>query len=118
GSGSGGGRTGRGRGREARVEGGRATAAEFLRCAPEETIFGANMTTLAFALTRTAGRTWQAGDEIVVTKLDHDANVSPWLELAHDKELTVRFVDIHDDTTLDLEGLERLLSSRTRVVAF
>src|SRR3954452_23930757 len=103
---------------EALVGKGRTTAGDFLRCAPEETIFGANMTTLAFALTRTAGRTWQEGDEIIVTKLDHDANVSPWLELAHDKGLTVHFVDIHDDCTLDLDDLQRLLSERTRVVAF
>jgi cysteine desulfurase family protein (TIGR01976 family) len=96
----------------------RLTAGEFLRCAPEETIFGANMTTLNFALTRTAGRTWQPGDELVVTKLDHDGNVSPWLELAHDRQLDVRFVDINDDTTLDLADLEAQLSDRTRVVAF
>ena len=96
----------------------RVTAGDFLGCTPDETVFGANMTTLNFALTRTAGRTWKAGDEIIVTKLDHDANVSPWLELAHDKDLTVRFVDIHDDTTLDLDDLERLLSDRTRVVSF
>ncbi|HKC21002.1 MAG TPA: cysteine desulfurase-like protein [Gaiellaceae bacterium] len=103
---------------EALVADARMTAGEFLRCAPEEAIFGANMTTLAFALTRTAGRAWQTGDEIIVTKLDHDANVSPWLELAHDKQLAVHFVEIHDDTTLDLEHLERLLTDRTRVVAF
>jgi cysteine desulfurase family protein (TIGR01976 family) len=103
---------------EALVAQARLAASAFLRCGPEETIFGANMTTLAFALTRTAGRTWRDGDEIIVTKLDHDANVSPWLELAHDRGLTVQFVDIHDDTTLDLADLERLLSERTRVVAF
>jgi cysteine desulfurase family protein (TIGR01976 family) len=103
---------------EALVSQARLTAAEFLGCAPDETIFGANMTTLAFALTRTAGREWNEGDEIVVTRLDHDANVSPWLELAHDKGLEVRFVDIHDDTTLDLDDLERQLTRRTRVVAF
>jgi cysteine desulfurase family protein (TIGR01976 family) len=103
---------------EALVEQARLTAGEFLGCAPEEAIFGANMTTLAFALTRTAGRSWQEGDEIIVTKLDHDANVSPWLELAHDKGLTVHFADINDDTTLDLDDLQRLLSERTRVVAF
>ena len=103
---------------EALVSQARLTAAEFLGCAPDETIFGANMTTLAFALTRTAGREWNQGDEIVVTRLDHDANVSPWLELAHDKGLEVRFVDIHDDTTLDLDDLERQLTKRTRVVAF
>ena len=103
---------------EALVTQSRLTAAEFLGCSPDETIFGANMTTLAFALTRTAGRDWSEGDEIIVTKLDHDANVSPWLELARDKGLTVQFVDIHDDTTLDLDDLQRLLGERTRVVAF
>ena len=103
---------------EALVTQARLTAARFLGCNPEETIFGANMTTLAFALTRTAGREWNEGDEILVTKLDHDANVSPWLELAHDKRLEVRFVDIGGDTTLDLSDLERLLGDRTRVVAF
>jgi len=96
----------------------RLTAAEFLRCSPEETIFGANMTTLAFALSRTVGREWNEGDQILVTKLDHDANISPWLELAHDEGLEVRFVDINDDTTLDLDDLARLLTDRTRVVAF
>jgi cysteine desulfurase family protein (TIGR01976 family) len=103
---------------EALVTDARLTAAAFLRCAPEETIFGANMTTLNFTLTRTAGRMWQPGDEILVTKLDHDGNVSPWLELAHDRQLEVRFVEIHDDTTLDLDDLEAKLSDRTRVVAF
>ncbi len=103
---------------EALVHQARLTAARFLGSSPDETIFGANMTTLAFALTRTAGREWNEGDEILVTKLDHDANVSPWLELAHDRGLDVRFVEIHDDTTLDLEDLERQLGDRTRVVAF
>jgi cysteine desulfurase family protein (TIGR01976 family) len=103
---------------EALVTQARLAAAEFLRCTPEETIFGANMTTLNFTLTRTVGRTLQPGDEILVTKLDHDGNVSPWLELARDKQLVVRFVDIHDDTTLDLDDLEAQLGQRTRVVAF
>ena len=103
---------------EALVAQARLSAADFLRCAPEEAIFGANMTTLNFALTRTAGRDWPAGDEILVTRLDHDANVSPWLELARDRDLRVEFVEIHEDTTLDLADLERKLSERTRVVAF
>ena len=94
------------------------TAASFLGCAAEETIFGQNMTTLNFMLTRTLGRTLRAGDEILVTRLDHDGNVSPWLELAHDLDLKVRFVDVHDDTTLDLHDLEWQLTERTRVVAF
>jgi len=103
---------------EALVAQARITAGRFLGCTPEEAIFGANMSTLALALTRTAGREWDEGDEILVTKLDHDANVSPWLELAHDKNLVVRFVDIDADTTLDIDDLERQLSDRTRVVAF
>jgi cysteine desulfurase family protein (TIGR01976 family) len=96
----------------------RLAAASFLGGSPDEVIFGANMTTLNFALSRTAAREWQAGDEVVVTKLDHDANVSPWLEVAHDLGLVVRFADIRDDTTLDLENLAAQLTDRTRVVAF
>jgi cysteine desulfurase family protein (TIGR01976 family) len=96
----------------------RLAAAAFLRCEPAEAIFGANMTTLNFMLSRTVGRTLRAGDEILVTKLDHDGNVSPWLELAHDLDLKVGFVDIHDDTTLDHDDLERKLTDRTRIVAF
>ena len=96
----------------------RLTAARFLGCEPDETIFGQNMTTLNFMLTRTLGRTLRAGDEILVTRLDHDGNIAPWLELAHDLDLKVGFVDLHDDTTLDLDDLERKLTDRTRVVAF
>jgi cysteine desulfurase family protein (TIGR01976 family) len=96
----------------------RLAAAAFLRCEPGEAFFGANMTTLNFMLTRTVGRMLRAGDEIRVTRLDHDGHVAPWLELAHDLELVVRFVEIHDDTTLDHDDLERKLSDRTRVVAF
>ncbi len=96
----------------------RLAAASFLGGSPDEVIFGANMTTLNFALSRTAAREWQEGDEIVVTRLDHDANVSPWLEVAHDLGLVVRFADIRDDTTLDLENLAAQLTDRTRVVAF
>ncbi len=103
---------------EALVAGARRAAAELLGCSAEEVVFGANMTTLNFALTRAAARELRAGDEILVTRLDHDANVSPWLELAHDLGLVVRVVDVHDDCTLDLGDLERQLEERTRVVAF
>ena len=96
----------------------RATAAGFLNATPDEVLFGANMTTLNFALSRTAARDWQAGDEIVCTQLDHDGNVSPWLELAHDKSLTVHFADVDDECRLDLDHLRSLLTERTRVVAF
>ncbi|HEU0304059.1 MAG TPA: cysteine desulfurase-like protein [Gaiellaceae bacterium] len=96
----------------------RAAAGRFLGCSPDEVTFGANMTSLAFALSRTAARAFEPGDEIVVTRLDHDGNVAPWLELADDLGLTVRFADITDDCDVDLADLERQLSSRTRVVAF
>ena len=79
---------------EALVDDARRAGGEFLGCGPEEVVFGANMTTLNFALTRTLGRELEAGDEIVVTQLDHDANVSPWLELAHDLGLVVRVAEI------------------------
>jgi len=100
------------------VERAHATAAGFLGCRAEETIFGQNMTTLNFALTRSFGRALEAGDEILVTRLDHDGNVAPWLELARDLDLRVGFVEIRDDTTLDLDDLERQLTDRTRIVAF
>jgi len=100
------------------VEHAHDTAARFLGCRGEETIFGQNMTTLNFGLTRAFGRTLEAGDEILVTRLDHDGNVAPWLELAHDLDLRVGFVDIRDDATLDLDDLERKLTERTRVVSF
>ena len=100
------------------VDTARETAGTFLGCAPHEVVFGANTTTLNFALTRTAARGFAAGDEILVTKLDHDGNVAPWLELAHDLDLVVRFVDIHDDATVDLDDLAAQLTERTRVAAF
>ena len=96
----------------------RRAAARFLGCGADEVVFGANMTTLNFALSRSLGRELSAGDEIVVTRLDHDGNIAPWLELAHDLDLVVRFAEIHEDTRLDLVHLESLLSERTRVVAF
>jgi cysteine desulfurase family protein (TIGR01976 family) len=94
------------------VERARAAAARFLGCAEDETIFGPSMTNLNFMLTRTLGRELAEGDEIVVTRLDHDANVAPWLELARDLNLVVRFADY------DLSDLEEQLSEQTRVVAF
>jgi cysteine desulfurase family protein (TIGR01976 family) len=96
----------------------RQATAGFLGCDADEVIFGGSMTALNFTLSRTLARTLQAGDEVLVTRLDHDANVAPWLELAHDMGLVVRLVDVHDDTTLDLSDLERQLGPRTRVVAF
>jgi cysteine desulfurase family protein (TIGR01976 family) len=103
---------------DALVADARLAGAGFLGCSTDEVVFGANMTTLNFALSRAAARGWREGDEVVVTRLDHDANVSPWLELARDLGLVVRFADISGDTTLDLDDLAAQLSERTRVVAF
>jgi len=103
---------------ETLVTNARLAASGFLGCSSDEVVFGANMTTLNFALTRAAARGFSEGDEILVTKLDHDANVSPWIELEHDLGLVVRFADIDDECRLDLVDLERQLSDRTRVVAF
>jgi cysteine desulfurase family protein (TIGR01976 family) len=103
---------------EALVDDARAASAQFLGCTPDEVIFGGNMTSLNFTLSRTLGRQLQRGDEIVVTRLDHDANVAPWLDLANDLGLEVRHADVHADTSLDLSDLERQLGARTKVVAF
>ena len=78
----------------------REAAARFFGSSDREIVFGPNMTSLNFMLTRTFGRTLSAGDEIVSTKLDHDGNVAPWLELARDVDLTVRFAEL----TADGEG--------------
>jgi cysteine desulfurase family protein (TIGR01976 family) len=96
----------------------RSRAGDFLGCSDEEVAFGPSMTSLNFNLTRALARTLSAGDEVLVTKLDHDANVSPWLELAQDLGVVVRHVEVHDDLSLDYDDLERQLSDRTRVVAF
>jgi cysteine desulfurase family protein (TIGR01976 family) len=103
---------------DALVERSHEAAAEFLNATPDEVAFGPNMSTLNFSLTRAAARGWNAGDEIVCTMLDHDANVSPWLELAHDLGLVMRFVEIDGECRLDLDHLRSLLNDRTRVVAF
>jgi len=85
---------------------------------PAEIVFGANMTTLTFGVSRALARTLVPGDEIVVTHLDHDANIAPWLLVAEDVGAIVRWVDIRsEDCTLDLESLARSLSPRTRIVA-
>jgi cysteine desulfurase family protein (TIGR01976 family) len=95
-----------------------AKAARFLGCEPHEIVFGANMSSLNFDLSRTAARTFEAGDEILVSSLDHDGGVAPWLELAHDKDLVVKVIELADDTTLDYDDLAGKLGPRTRVVAF
>lgn len=96
-----------------------ALMADFLNAsAPEEVIFGPNMTTLTLHLSRAIARTLKPGDEVVVTRLDHDANIRPWVLAARDAGAVVRWVDIHvEDCTLDLDDLQRQLSEKTRLVA-
>ncbi len=95
----------------------RAAMADLVNCAPEEIFFGPNMTTLTFALARGIGRELGPGDEIVVTTLDHDANVAPWRAL-EECGVTIRQADIREaDCTLDLDDLRSKINSRTRLVA-
>jgi cysteine desulfurase family protein (TIGR01976 family) len=93
--------------------------ADFLGApAAESVVFGANMTTLTFAFSRALALTWRAGDEILVTRLDHDGNVTPWVLAARDAGATVRYVEFRkEDCTLDLDDFQRKLSPRTRLVA-
>jgi cysteine desulfurase family protein (TIGR01976 family) len=101
------------------LERARAAAGELTRSAPAEIALGPNMTTLNFALAHAVARTLQPGDEIVVTDLDHDANVAPWLRVAADHDLVVRTAPVDPaDVTLDVGALEALLGPRTRIVAF
>jgi cysteine desulfurase family protein (TIGR01976 family) len=93
-------------------------AASFMNCDPGEVAFGQSMTSMNFLLTRAVARTLRPGDEVLVTRLDHDANVAPWLEIQHDIGIVVRFVEVTDDLALDYDDLESQLSDRTRVVAF
>ena len=97
-----------------------AAMADFFNAARfEEIVFGNNMTSLTFTLSRSIARTWQPRDEIVVTCLDHDANITPWVMAAEDRGCTVRWVDFHpDDGTLDLESFQKALEGRPRLVAF
>ena len=84
----------------------------------DEIVFGPNMTTLTFAMSRAIGRDLAPGDEIVVTRLDHDANVAPWLEVAEDRGFTIRWLELAEDgARLDLDALDRVLTPLTRVVA-
>jgi len=104
---------------DAVIDSARRAMADFLHASrPEEIIFGANMTTLTLGLSRALGRTLLPGDEIVVTHLDHDANISPWLHVAEDRGCIIRWLDFDvEDCTLRLDQLDRLLNPRTRLVA-
>src|ERR1035437_10163837 len=96
----------------------RSAIADFLHCGADEVAFGPNMTTLTYAISRAIGRDLKPGDEIVVTRLDHDANVSPWLTMAEDRGVTVRWAEIHDpDCTLDMADLASKINAKTKFVA-
>jgi len=104
---------------DAVVDEARRACADLLGTADDGCVsFGANMTTITFALSRAIATTWKPGDEVIVTRLDHDANVSPWVRAAQDRGATVRHVEIHPaDCTFNLDDFLRKLSSRTKLVA-
>src|SRR2546423_5506015 len=95
----------------------REDAARFFACSPDDVIFGTNMTWLDFALSRTAARDWNEGDRILVSRLDHDGGVAPWVELAADRGFEVEWVDVTEDLRLDYDDLANRLDERVRVVA-
>jgi cysteine desulfurase family protein (TIGR01976 family) len=102
---------------DAVIAGARAAMADFLGCDQDEVVFGPNMTTLTFAISRAISRELGPGDEILLTHLDHDANVSPWRAL-EERGITIRFAEINEaDCTLNLADLAQKISGRTRVVA-
>ncbi len=100
------------------IAGAREAMADFLGGAPSEIVFGANMTTLTFHLGRALGRGWGPGDELIVTELDHHANVAPWRALERERGVTVRSVPLVPGTgELDWTALQEALSARTRLLA-
>ena len=102
---------------DAIIAGARSAMADFLGCDPHEVVFGANMTSLTFAMSRSIGRELGPGDEILLTHLDHDANISPWRAL-EERGVTIRMAEIHEqDCTLDMDDLERKINDRTELVA-
>jgi cysteine desulfurase family protein (TIGR01976 family) len=96
-----------------------AAMADFIHASrPEEIVFGANMTSLTLSISRSIARTWNPGDQIVVTRLDHDANVTPWVLAARDRGVHVQFVDFHlEDGTLNMETMAQALEKKPRLVA-
>src|SRR5258708_9199160 len=95
----------------------RSAMADFLNCDSNEVVFGQNMTTITFALARAIGRELKPGDEIVVTTLDHDANVAPWRAL-EEKGVAIQQVDIREpDSTLDMNDLKRQISTKPNLFA-
>ena len=100
------------------IEQSRQALADFLNASPHEIAFGQNMSSLTFHLSRALGRQWGAGDEIIVTELDHHANIDPWRALERDRGITIRVVPLDIESgTIDLQDLANLLSHRTKLVA-
>ena len=103
---------------DAAIEHAREVCAEFLNASPGEIAFGANMTTLTYHLSRALSLTYSAGDEIIVTELDHHANIDPWRRLALERNVTIRTVRLETETgQLNTEDLERFIGPKTRLVA-
>ena len=104
---------------DALIDDARRAGADLLGCDPGEVIFGQNTTSLLLHLSRSIGRTWKPGDEVVVTRLDHDANIRPWVLAARDAGATIRWVDVVDaGGTIDLNSFDAQLRDRTKLVAF
>lgn len=103
---------------DALIENARQGFADFFHARPDEIVFGLNMTTLNFHLARALGRGWAAGDEVIVTELEHHGNVAPWQALARERGIVVKSLPLRvEDATVDLAGLDDLISERTRLVA-
>ena len=103
---------------DAAIEDARHACADLLNASPSEIVFGANMTTLTFHLARALGAQVGPGDEIVVTELDHHANIAPWVRLGKERGVTIRFVKFNTETgQLDWQSFEQAVTSRTRLVA-
>jgi cysteine desulfurase family protein (TIGR01976 family) len=102
---------------DAALDGARRALADFVNASPKEIAFGNNMTTITFHLARALGREWGSGDEIVVTELDHHANVAPWRALARERGVTVRAVKMRAEGQVDWDDFERAVGPKTRLVA-
>jgi cysteine desulfurase family protein (TIGR01976 family) len=103
---------------DAAIDHARTALADFLNAAPAEIVFGANMTSLTFHLARALGRSWGAGDEVVVTELDHHANIAPWQALERERGVKVRMARMRPETgQLDLDHLAGLVNERTKLLA-
>ncbi len=103
---------------EAFIEEAKQAISDLVAACPEEVAFGANMTTLTFAIARALGRTWTYKDEVVVTEMDHRANVDPWLTTAEDLGMNVGWIPVHkEQLTLDISNLNELITEKTRLVA-